>query len=928
MRLRLLFLVLASALPALGEEPSRAIRVRVVTFGGAPVAGARLEVRRTVTDPYDPMWPGAGAPTTEAWWRGTPAGADDTLVAAAATDDQGWARIDGLLDGAFDVTAHAPGLAVRGAQVLSPPVRGAPAPTILLDAGHTLRGRVVSEAGAAIAGALVFAEFSSAGMARWSDSERPLVARADDRGEFRIDGVPAGSAVLHACPPGTWFARDHLVDAPRDVPVEIVLSLHGVEAVVRDLRTGVPVPGASVSFSTYGFHMSNMLVHAVTGESGRFSLAVPERWLGAGQIVAPGYLLGLRLGESMENPPDLERLAGRTLEIRAVPGARVRGVVRDPSGPVASAIVTATWLAGFETPCVWERSGPDGTFELWAWPGLLHVAARPPGAPAEEDQELDVLLATGKAGERGLVDVPGEGRDGIVLSLPARPRGGRITGRVVTTAGVPVRAWPGIAGDKRRRGAATGMDGAFDLEGVPAGEARVAVHVQGIGEVKSEPLRIEDGGTTHVDLVVPGEPLGRVEGRVVGRAGPAYVVGTFGRRFPVASDGSFAFDTEVLAGEVSIDVVGPDGLEGSAKAKCAKGGRVNVGEIRLEEPRFADFRVVAEGGAPVPGATASIYIPPDAIYCGAFELPTDLGVPADREGRIRIRLPRAEHFDLRIRAPGLSGLDLSHGFARDVVVLKPLGAMAGRVRLADGTPAAGCRIEASTRFKDDVPSYEREAVADANGRFRIDGLVSAGHDVFIESGASGPSIARLRTEVVAPDEALDLVVERASVIEGRVVDARERPVADIEVTASPCQDGLPELETRTGADGGFRLAGAVAGKYDLRVSRDGLWPDGKRRGVAAGTRDLVLRAEIGYRITGRLVDGDGSPRAGWVVEAERNDRGGCRDHRARTDRLGRFVLEEMEGGLWNLKVGRWGHLDPESGGRVRAGSEEVVLVLR
>jgi hypothetical protein len=182
--------------------------------------------------------------------------------------------------------------------------------------------------------------------------------------------------------------------------------------------------------------------------------------------------------------------------------------------------------------------------------------------------------------------------------------------------------------------------------------------------------------------------------------------------------------------------------------------------------------------------------------------------------------------------------------------------------------------------------------------------------------------------VVVPNEAIDLVAERALAIEGRVLDARERPVADIEVRATPRQDGLPLLETRTAADGSFRIAGAAACKYDLQMSRDGLWPDGRRRGVTAGARDLVLRAEIGYRIAGRLVDGEGQPRAGWIVEADRNDRGGCRDHRARTDATGRFVLEEIEGGLWNLKVGRWGHIDPDSGGRVRAGSEDVVLVLR
>jgi hypothetical protein len=139
-------------------------------------------------------------------------------------------------------------------------------------------------------------------------------------------------------------------------------------------------------------------------------------------------------------------------------------------------------------------------------------------------------------------------------------------------------------------------------------------------------------------------------------------------------------------------------------------------------------------------------------------------------------------------------------------------------------------------------------------------------------------------------------------------------------------DAESTLVAQTDANGTFRLVGALAGKYDLYVSRDGLWTDGKAPDVAAGTRDVVIRAEIGLRIAGRVVDGEGRPRAGWLVSAN-NDRS-YGEHRARTDADGRFVIDELDVGPWDLKLGRWAHRDPEGGAAVRAGTENLALVLR
>jgi hypothetical protein len=849
-------------------------------------------------------------------WKETPPGADDTLVATAETGADGWAEIGTLPAGAFDVTARVPGRVVRSAQLLSPPVAGARCPTILLDEGHSLTGRVKTEDGEPVAGACVVASYAPAGTARWQYEERPLVAVADQDGAFRIDGLPRESITLYASPPGTWFERIHGVAVPREAPVEIVLPMYDLDVVVKDDRTGAPVPDARVFFSTFGFHMSTMVIRARTDGEGRIRMRAPNPYLGRGLIVAPGYLGPLR-HEAWEKRRN-RRFAGQHLELRAIPAAPVRGVVGDANGPVAGALVTATWLEGFDTVSVSTQSGEDGGFELAVRPGRVHVGAVWPCSLPQCD--LAVPLAIGKEGEHGIVQIPRAGRDGMKLLPPARRLVGAIAARIVTKEGAPVTAWPGVVGIDRHRWPKTAGDGTVVLDGIPVGEARIFVD-----KVTSWPIRVTQGETTpRIDFVIPGEPRAHVEGRVVGDRRAAYVSGTFGRRFPVASDGRFAFDASTFAGEVPIRAADAEGWSATASTKCKAGETCRFDGIALEEPRMADLRVLAaETGAPLRDATASLYFPPDAIYCGNFEDSVDIGWHADREGRLRFPIPRDGRFVIRVRSPGRSGRDLRWRLPEGDVELKPLGALAGRVRFTGGKPAAGVRVEAATGWAGETPHEKRATTTDADGRFRIEGLASAVHHVLVESVADGPSIARLMRDIEVPDASVDLVVTASPAIEGRVIDVRGRPVVGALVRASR-RGEVWERETCTDAKGRFRLAGTGATRYDIEVSEFGVYPFGKAMGVNAG-KEIVVRAELGYRIEGKVVDGEGAPRAGCVVTAMRPS-GGVTGRDARTDILGRFVFDEIEGGLWDLEVE---YRVPDSGGKaIRAGTTDVVLVSR
>ncbi len=905
-------------------EQSVPVRVRVVRFDGTPVVDARVKVRRrSVRERYGSGWPGTGAPTIEAWWKAKRSVIDAPVVAEATTNKSGWAQFDDLPAGAFDVTAHVADLAVRGAQVLVPPVEGVAAPTILLDAGHTIKGRVARPNGTAIAGALVVATFASAGMARWDDFERSLAAVADANGRFEIHGVPDGAMSLKACPPNTWFARDHTLRVPHSEPVEIVLPVRSLRAVIRDSRTGQAVPDATVFFATSGFHMSNTLVRLTTDREGRVHADVPTRFLGRGEILAPGYRLPLLLGAGKDNPPELE--SGKLIEMLAQPSAPLRGHVRDRAGGVANATVTATWLTGFDTESASTVTKADGSFALTARPGLVHLVARRPGEATGEDNDLDVLLAVGKEGVRGLVDVPQAGREGLRIALPRRAPAGRVTGRVVTDAGVPVSTTVRLIGAKNTQSKRTDAFGRFVIEGVDPGDVRLQVRPIRGKTITRGPISVHAGETSVVaDWIVPASFTGRSGKPVQGRLAPGSPTGVYvvdfgsGRRYPVAKDRTFA----IPACGTEIEVVGSDGWGLWVKAKPV------LGKLILSRPEFAVFRVLAsEDGPALPDATVQLeYKVTGPVLCGNFEIPTSLrSWRADETGSFRIPLPHVGEWILRVRAAGRSGRDISASAVGETVVLGLPASLAGQVRFDDDTPVAGLRVLVSTKFQSDAPRAEYETRTDADGRFALKGLAPDKHMVVIESAPGSASIVPWRRgRIDAPNKSLVCVVKRAPSITGRVLDVRGRPVTRCEVTSEP--DGI---RMQTDAQGLFRLAGTTAGrKYKLEVwSLELACVVARADAVLSGAKDIVVRADRGYRITGRLLDGAGRPRAGWVVGSYGEQYGDMR--RTRTDAAGKFVIDEVPGGEWTLKIGRYGHHKADAGGEnVRAGAKGVTLVMK
>ena len=82
-------------------------------------------------------------------------------------------------------------------------------------------------------------------------------------------------------------------------------------------------------------------------------------------------------------------------------------------------------------------------------------------------------------------------------------------------------------------------------------------------------------------------------------------------------------------------------------------------------------------------------------------------------------------------------------------------------------------------------------------------------------------------------------------LEGIVVDAHDKPVANASVTIQT-SDGLHPHATRTDAEGHFQFTRWETGQYDLRAYSDGVFSEWQRR--------IMIHSKKPTKITLRLPD--------------------------------------------------------------------------
>lgn len=235
------------------------------------------------------------------------------------------------------------------------------------------------------------------------------------------------------------------------------------------------------------------------------------------------------------------------------------------------------------------------------------------------------------------------------------------------------------------------------------------------------------------------------------------------------------------------------------------------------------------------------------------------------------------------------------------IVLEPTQAIRGHL-VGPGGPVADGRVTASyTGRTGDL--YSQSDQTDADGRFELEHL-QAGR---LEVRASAEGYAPLEQWVeLAPGEVvegLELRLAEGVSVEGRVLDPEGAGVrAWVSCFQEPRWDGIPR---RTDGTGRFHVDGLAEGSLRIHaVAEGGLAADEEvTLGPGTNTVEIHLREEGLFEVSGRVVDGAGSPLPGAQVRL------GGKTERSGED--GAFTLKDIMPGPAFLSAWKDGYATAE-----------------
>ncbi len=407
------------------------------------------------------------------------------LADLGASGADGKFRLDGLAPGRLQLVARSP----RGQEVPSAELDladGAVLDGVIIDLEPTgkIAGRIASAEGSAL---VADVRVTANGLSR------PLTARSDAEGKYRVEGVPAGRVEITVTAPGRRSrARSVRVPAGRIVQANFELPVaSGIQGRVVD-QDGKAVRRAAVIVRS---RKGDKTVQ--TDHGGGFQLDP------AGLDLSDATAYAVTPWHAPSPPVDVR--GDRELVLRVTAGGHLSGVVVDRAGkPVGGAAVSIERFEG---------QGPDPFRTLRERPSVTRADGAfklGPLRPGHYDLRADHHHhAAGFV--RGLALNSGDRHDGVRIVVGG---GAKVTGRVTNNeGGKPIAGAqvvlhePGSSIPPRR--ATTNADGRYILTGLSAGTRTLRVqHRQYLTELSSG-LSIPDEGEVIRDVTLrrrkPGE---------------------------------------------------------------------------------------------------------------------------------------------------------------------------------------------------------------------------------------------------------------------------------------------------------------------------------------------------------------------------------------------------------------------------------------
>jgi protocatechuate 3,4-dioxygenase beta subunit len=287
-------------------------------------------------------------------------------------------------------------------------------------------------------------------------------------------------------------------------------------------------------------------------------------------------------------------------------------------------------------------------------------------------------------------------------------------------------------------------------------------------------------------------------------------------------------------------------------------------------------RVYDEGGQPLEGAIVSLagsgFWPARSVESGADGRFHWSDIPA---GIYELRVSKG-----RMVAPPIEGLILDPGAQRAFAVRLGRG-WTLRGQVVDARTGAGVRAAEITVAAGALGLHTRRTESDASGYFTLEGIIGDEQSLYVD--AEGYLIVGPVTYTIDSDPLL-VRLQRASRIDGRVVDERGRPIPGAWVRAfgeqggasAPSPDSLgvtagpvPPIsaaessalgfvgQTTTALDGRFSLGHLRPGSYTVAAGHEDFAPtqtDPIRVAPNTAPKDIRIVMRPGAELAGRVID--------------------------------------------------------------------------
>jgi len=779
------------------------------------------------------------------------------------------------------------------------------APDLVLASDHGLEVRVALASGARVAGATVVAlsasswlwagesrlprlEWKGGGIPlRWQPAPRVAFSAAD--GRTRLARAAGERLDLYAFSPGALRAERRGVGSDR-VALEIVPGVP--RPITVRSRSGAPLAGAVILDQEIDLPL------AATDAAGAAAIGGSATGVRRVEVIGPEWrsqTVSLREKEpGAATVVQLEEgrvLAGRVLEA----GTR---------RPLAGALVSPLTCECFESvDALTVKTDERGAYRL--------SVDGPTGLIAAATGHLAVIHPEA---------FPEEGT--TFLLKPAVT----VAGRAVDRQGHAVSGASITVDEEERVRARTGIDGHFELRGLPAGAQKTlrAEHADYASADLALPPLV-NGRSTDVRLVLrrgarillslvdaQGRPIVGAQGSLEREADRGATDWTVPPRLLSATsdrEGKLVW-RHSAAGRYFLTVRADDripvrlpGVAVSEKAESGD-GVVDLGTVRMVPGITVEGVVVDPGGSPLAGAEVRVVHenePHEMWRVFAGHPPTAI---SGEDGHFRIAgLAAGERIDLSAERDGWSsealGLVVPPGNPVRLA-MRHLGRVKGRVMDPTGKGLAGATVVAGgkTATSDETGGFSLADIPAGVAEIEaaLEGWLPAKHEVDLSTGKQV--------------DAGDLILRPASVVHGTVADSDGNPLdlVTVEVSGS---DRLPAWRDRdrvsgvTDGDGKYRMAAVEPGLQTvLATSEDGRHAR-RQVEVGRGDNEVDLILPRGAEVSGLVLAADGVPLG--AVSLRLSSRSGDLTRETRSGTDGGFEIADVPDGAYALEAEREGY---------------------